>query len=63
MTDGRTTKLTNASNKQEAEEVLSFVQDLTNEERQNFLLLLQGAKLARVLMEQSRDMKEELTTV
>lgn len=63
MTDGRTTILTNASNKQEAEEVLSFVQDLTNEERQNFLLLLQGAKLARVLMEQSRDMKEELTTV
>lgn len=63
MTDGRTTKLTNASNKQEAEEVLSFVQDLTNEERQNFLLLLQGAKLARVLMEQSRDTKEELTMV
>lgn len=63
MEDVRTTVLIDTSNKQEAEEVLSFVQDLTNEERQSFLLLLRGARLAKVLMEQSRATKGEPVTV
>ena len=63
MTDERTRTLIATSYKQEAEEVLSFVQELTHGERQSFLLLLQGARLARVLMEQSQAENKELTTV
>lgn len=61
MADERTKTLIATSYKQETEEVLSFVQDLTHEERQSFLLLLQGARLARVLMEQSQAGKEPVT--
>ena len=45
----------------EANEVLAFVATLTPGERQNFLMFLQGAKLARVLNNVSKE--ENLTPV
>lgn len=45
----------------EANEVLAFVGTLTPGERQNFLMFLQGAKLARVLTGVSKE--EKPTTV
>lgn len=47
--------------RQEADEVLAFCKTLTATERQNFLMILQGARLAKVLTDISKD--RPLTTV
>lgn len=49
MAENEKSILINTKNKNEAEEIMAFVQTLSKQERQGFLVFLEGIKVARSL--------------